>query len=299
MQVPVKPKMLSSCLKIIGGKRKLREKLYSMFPKDIETFYEPFAGSLAVLIGHEPWNREYVSDTNPFSMGFFRVLQTQPEAFWGLYEIERLKLSKEYFEKCKQDLTELQNHRDSDYRQLRLALSYYFVNKLCMNGIVRFNSKGICNSSYCGQTTGRGLFTRAWFDQIVTRIKDVSFNNVDYRVLLRHANHVEKPNAFVKAALGRDLPGPETRFIMADPPYTGPGVYTEYWSSRFKEPEQEQLAELLAKSKARWLLTINDCEFIRGLYAGFNIHEHEVGYSCSQSSKGRGNHKELIITNFG
>jgi hypothetical protein len=43
--------------------------------------------------------------------------------------------------------------------------------------------------------------------------------------------------------------------------------------------------------------TINNDEFIKSIFDGFNIQEHNVQYSLSKKSSGRRHYGELIITN--
>src|SRR5690242_9091850 len=63
-----------------GGKRRVADLVWSRLG-NVDTYNEPFAGSLAVLLGrpHEP-RVETVNDLDCFIANFWRALQADPEA---------------------------------------------------------------------------------------------------------------------------------------------------------------------------------------------------------------------------
>lgn len=78
--------------------------------------------------------------------------------------------------------------------------------------------------------------------------------------------------------------------LYCDPPYF---EAEGYYGTGFGEREHWRLAELLKNAKGKWILSYNDTDFIRGLYAGCKI---EAVERCNNLSKGR--YKELIIRNY-
>src|SRR3990167_10256724 len=152
--------LLRSPVKIIGGKSRLRNKIYHLIPENTQCYYEPFLGSATVLIGAPKFGYETVNDISPWNINFFKCLQGNPEYLfkWISHYLEKLKSGgKETFTWLRSLLKE--DDFDSYFNKYEIAAIYYIIDKSCTNGIFRFNQKGLCNSSYCGTTEGRGWAT--------------------------------------------------------------------------------------------------------------------------------------------
>lgn len=278
---------LKSGLKLIGaktGSTKVsgRSIIYQMLPKDADAYIEPFAGSGAIFIGREPAAYEWINDINPYAINFFQVLQAQPEAFW-----DRLQSMTARVEAVKLEPKERQSAFFREVRdwqpacaEIHGAIWFYFIAKYSMNGIIRFNKSGFCNSSWCQTFKGRGIFDREWFDAVVERIRYTRFTQMDFGRMLLSIPKELQPKAIA----------------VLDPPYQG--VFTEYDRIKFSDADHEQLATILQNTHFRWLLTINDTPMVRNLYKGMNMKEVEIHYSCSNTAKGRGKKPELFITNY-
>jgi len=50
--------------------------------------------------------------------------------------------------------------------------------------------------------------------------------------------------------------------------------------------------------RGKWLLSINDNEYIRQLFDEYNFKEIDVQYNMSKDSFGRGKFRELLISNY-
>ncbi len=86
----------------------------------------------------------------------------------------------------------------------------------------------------------------------------------------------------------------EETLFFADPPY----FQTSGYGNEFGEKEHILLRDKLKQLKGKFILTINDHDFIRELYKDFNIEEVKVNYSVSRSLSARGEYAELIIKNY-
>ena len=84
--------------------------------------------------------------------------------------------------------------------------------------------------------------------------------------------------------------------IYLDPPYYG----TErYYQVQFSKEDHVRLFECLKKVKGKFILSYNDCEFIRQLYKDFNMDEVERNHSLLGKYKDKKHiYSELIITNY-
>jgi DNA adenine methylase len=265
--------ILKPGLKLIGVKTKIRQRLYDLFPKSYDRYVEPFLGTGGVLIGSKPVQYEYGLDLNQYVINYYQILQYEPQAFWETLE----GALEPPFYNPKADFATFRYHAIHNENKVSRAVFFYIVTKTCINGIWRLNKKGECNSSYCGTFQGRGFFTEEWFWQVVERIKNVQFAVQDYKTTL-------------------SMKYPKSTFIFVDPPYRA--CKTTYNGVSFSDEDHLDLYHLLCSQPAKWMVTINNDEFTRELYKCFNIHTHEVNYSCSQTNAGRGNKPELIITNY-
>jgi DNA adenine methylase len=268
--------MLRTPLKLIGAKTKIRDLLYEFFPKNYKSYVEPFMGSGSVFMGSPFPELEYVGDLNSYAINFFKVLQDDymSDEFWEYYQFNLRVVNekgKEHFIHMRSEVTV------AGCGMIRRAVYFYMISKLCMNGIFRLNKSGSCNSSYCGQTHGRGFMDRAWFDAVRERIYTVRFREIDYR----------------------QLPYNYNSFVFLDPPYSR--CKTTYngigWADKDFVDFREYVASVNACG-ARFMVTLNDNEFIRDLFKDYNMVLHDVNYSCSQTNAGRGKKPELIITNY-
>ena len=82
----------------------------------------------------------------------------------------------------------------------------------------------------------------------------------------------------------------KTAFFYCDPPY----FKTEkYYDVSFTQDDHERLKQRLSNIQGLFLLSYNDCAYIRELYRDFNIYGVD-----RDNNLGKGRYKELIITNY-
>jgi len=89
---------------------------------------------------------------------------------------------------------------------------------------------------------------------------------------------------------------PDTLFYL-DPPYYGcEGDYNDT-GILFRREEFTAMAELLSGIKGRFILSLNDHEEVRRIFAAFHFDAVGVTYSVGGGDKG-GRFGEVIITNY-
>lgn len=285
---------LRSALKIIGGKtgqtkKSTRSLLYRLEPYGIENYIDIFCGSGAIVIGNPIKHKlEILNDINPLVIKFFRVMQ-DPDLYKDFMAwLLSIEVSKDYFESCKTRLTE-HNQGLNPLDDFEISKNYYIINKFALNGIVRFNQSGKCNSPFCQTLKGRGLLTEDWSHKLHERVKDIELTNKTYQEILARAEALD----------------PEKTLVILDPPYSAKskenpgGCVTTYFNGKgFTKEDHEELAGKLNSAKYRWLLTIDDVPMIRELYKDCFIMDNEVFWCVSNTPKGRGKRNELIIANY-
>lgn len=83
-----------------------------------------------------------------------------------------------------------------------------------------------------------------------------------------------------------------TTFFYLDPPYHGVKLYNH----NFSDADFIRLKESLTNLKGKFLLSVNDDQFIRTLFDGFRIEEIEIFYSVQKHSGRR--YTELLVRNY-
>ena len=280
--------------KLFGAKTRNRDILYHLFPRGFYyRFIDVFMGTGGVLLETPVGRKRRGCDINEDVINYYHVLQQSPEEFWDEFQVEMEELfefgpdAADYGRECYEGYRNYLNTPDQDHKNYPVtwALCFYMMTKLGYNGLAsRRNKKGKLNCPYCKQIRGRGFFTREWFDYIVNNIKDVEFQNWDFR-----------------HTLGRSQQS-EFSFFFCDPPYRETAKKNkrqDYNGMEFTDDDHTELRDLLKWSRSQWMLTINDDDFTRELYKDFYVYPHEnFAYSCSQTPEGRGKRPELLVTNY-
>lgn len=93
----------------------------------------------------------------------------------------------------------------------------------------------------------------------------------------------------------------ENVFIYLDPPYAieNEGLYGKN-GDMHKNFDHEHFAEVMKNCKHKWLITYNDCEYIRNLFSFAIIIPFEASYGMKNVNKDKINQKgkEIIIKNY-
>lgn len=183
-------------IKWSGSKRSQSDEIISFFSTQINTYYEPFLGSGAVL-GHLKPKKAVVSDINKPLIALWKDLQKSPQKVledykkhWGLLQ----KKGHTYFYKIRDQFNKKQAPTD-----------FLFLTRTCVNGLIRYNKNGEFNNSL--HHTRKGMhpdrLEKIIFDWY-SLIKDYKFLDFDYRAATKDAKRGD--------------------FIYLDPPYFNTGV---------------------------------------------------------------------------
>ena len=158
-------------LKWVGGKTQIMDEVFSMFPKEMENYHEPFVGGGSVLVevlnrkrdGHfRIHGKKYASDVNARLIWFYKNVQRHPRDVW-----KHLKELKEDYDKCSkredknyciirkpQSKEDAYTSQESMYYWQRkrfneidtsseeAAALLLFLNKTCFRGIYREGPNG-------------------------------------------------------------------------------------------------------------------------------------------------------------
>lgn len=120
-------------IKYIGNKHRSAGFILSSFPQDYGTYYEPFAGSLAIL-GHLRPKHSVVSDVIEPLIDMWKLVKTKPRELadsyrenWEVYVKDR----RGAYEAIKARFNQSPNPHD-----------FLFVSRTCYGGVMRFRRDG-------------------------------------------------------------------------------------------------------------------------------------------------------------
>jgi DNA adenine methylase len=154
-------------LKWVGGKTQIIDTVLSLFPREIDNYYEPFLGGGSVLLGFlshvkhaqiKMTGKVYASDVNKRLIGLYRDIQSNPEEL--IEEVARL--SSEYLQITGTDVNrkantieEARTSQETYYYWVRkqynalsgsssiqVSAMFLFLNKTCFRGMYREGPNG-------------------------------------------------------------------------------------------------------------------------------------------------------------
>lgn len=152
-----------SFVKWVGGKAQLVSTLMEHFPREIDTYHEPFVGGGSVLIHvlelcerKEMHVKEFVvSDINSMLIECYRSIQTCPEQLMGELDVlaTRCTNAEEYY-----------ILRD-EYNAAPTPALFITLNKTCFRGLYRVNRKGQFNTPY-GNYKSPTIYKRTYIERL-------------------------------------------------------------------------------------------------------------------------------------
>ena len=258
--------MLSSPLKWVGGKSKLRSRIIDLIPDGVECWGEVFAGAGWVTFGKPPHPVEYLNDKNGDLANLWRVLKWKPAEL--LEEVHKHLY-------CRETFLELRQERPDGSDEMARAVWLYLLIQMSFGADVSRTQ----SASFGFWNKSRGdLFLNKSLDQFAPakeRLRGVFVENLDFADVIRR---YDQPRAF----------------HFCDPPYLGTCGYAE----GFTQDDHARLAETLNGIEGRFLVTVNDHPAIREMYAGKAILSCLEARGISRAPKAREAAPILLITNY-
>jgi len=251
----------------VGNKTKLAKQIVSLIPEDHDLYVEVFAGALSVLFAKElPQRakyREVVNDYNEELINLHRCIRKNPATLQ--FYLNQLLISREIFEDIKNRCYKPRNNIE------RAALYFYMIK-------VSFGTKGENFGMYAKSMKPQNIYKD--FYKYAKRLKFVTIENMDFEKLIKTYDR-------------------EEAFFYCDPPYVGTENYYKN-KKTFDIDDHKRLFETLKNIKGRFLLSYNDCDFVRKMYKDFNLLqskklEYTLGKNVHNKSKVV---RELYITNY-
>lgn len=252
--------MMNSFISWVGGKKALRSKILEQFPEKEEynRYIEVFGGAGWVLFSSERHAKmEIYNDANGNLVNLFRCVKYHPEALQK--ELEFSLMSREQFFSMKEQI-ECKGLTD-----IQRAARFFILIKESFG--VDLRSFGVRNKNMENAVE--------YILAVSKRLSMVVIENLDFEHLIKTYDR--------KDAL-----------FYVDPPYY---ESEDYYSEKFIAEDHVRLKQSLDKIRGKFLLSYNDCEYIRMLYKDYKIIEVDRTHSMLlQNNKPR--YKELLIRNY-
>ena len=285
---------MNSIISWVGGKKALRDIIYQRMPKAMGRYVEVFGGGGWVLFGRPPDTAmEVYNDYNSDLANLFRCVRDRPFAllkelnFLPINGRDEFSVLKKYLEKEEfmnpylQEELQLaeQNLSPPEFEEIRpILLENAEMNDVkraaAFYKLIRLSYGSGCTSYGCQPFDIRKTFHLIWEGS--RRLRNTMIENKDFEALIRQYER-------------------EDAFFYCDPPY----YQTEgHYAVAFVLEDHYRLRDTLASCQGKWLVSYNDCEFIRELYGNFQIEAVSRVNNLAQRYDGGSEYAEVLISNY-
>ena len=270
--------MIKTPLRYPGGKSRSVDLLLQYVPKFSE-YREPFIGGGSLFIalkGLYPKKKFWINDLYKELYYFYRWCKLKPQ--------DVIDNVKELKSKCGNDGKTMffdikERINSKKVPQKVIAAMFFVINRVSFSGTTM--SGGFSQSAFEKRFTNSSIDRLFEFSKILK--KNVRITNFDYEKVISKD--------------GRNV------FIYLDPPYAikNESLYGKN-GDLHKNFDHERFAKALKECKHKWMITYNDCDYIRNLFSWATIIPFEASYGMKNVRKDKENivqkGKEIIIKNF-
>lgn len=251
---------MNSFISWIGGKKILKQKICEEFPKEYRKYVEVFGGAGWVLFNDErPGKIEIYNDYNSELVNLFRCIKYHSAEVQK--ELQYILNSREIFKDY------FSQYKASGLTDIQRAVKFFVIlrtsygSRMQVFGSTKRNIENIIVK----------------FEEIQKRLSTVIIENQDFEKLIKSQDS-------------------ESTFFYLDPPYFETEKY--YKNVSFGGEDHKRLYDTLQNLKGKFLLSYNDCKYIRNLYKDYNIEEVQRFSNLTAATDERKNFKELLIKNY-
>ncbi|MFA5555372.1 MAG: DNA adenine methylase [Phycisphaerae bacterium] len=264
--------MIKSPLRYPGGKSRAVKTISPLIPEFGE-FREPFVGggSVFVYLKQKYPNKTYwINDLYTNLFHFWKQTQEYPSKL-----IDQVCSWRDEFKNGKELHRYLLDNIES-FDDLKKGAAFFVFNRITFSGTTE--SGGYSNAAF------EKRFTPSSIDRVkllASILHDTTITNYDYQ--------------YVVERKGQNV------FIFLDPPYYSATKSALYGKNGNMHTvfDHERFADVLKKTNHKWLITYDNCEYIKDLFSFANIEEWNLTYGMRNVNKDRSQvGKELFISNY-
>lgn len=264
--------MIKSPLRYPGGKSRAVELIASLVPS-FEEYREPFIGGGSIFI--------YLKQKFPNRKFWINDLYFELFKFWEMSQQNTEGVLEQIYEWRTKYPNGKELHRflvDNmlHFNDLERASAFFIFNRITFSGTTE--SGGFSEQAFHGRFTESSIVRLKEFSKVLPETK---ITNLDYQEVV----NTEGGNVF----------------IFLDPPYysaTKSGLYGKR-GTLHKGFDHERFAETMKNCKHNWVITYDDCPYIRDLFSFSNIMMWDATYGMKNVAENANQiGKELFISNF-
>lgn len=265
--------MIKSPLRYPGGKNRAVNFISQYIPSDFDSFREPFVGGGSVFIHTKqqyPDRQFWINDLYGLLHVFWHQMQNNAEQVVAQVEAWRRDFSNGV------ELYRFLNENIDSFNPIQQAAAFFTYNRITFSGTTL--SGGFSNAAFEKRFTDSSISRLC---AVASLLDDIQITNFDY------ADVVNAPG--------------ENVFIFLDPPYYSATKSALYGTNgnMHKSFDHERFAQTMRGCNHRWLITYDDCPYIRSLFDFAYITPWVQSYgmkniSANSSQKG----SELLISNY-
>ena len=264
--------MIKSPLRYPGGKSRSVDLISTIIP-EFDEFREPFLGGGSIFI--------YAKQRFPNKTFWINDLYFELYKFWEMTQKDVDALIDKIYEWRNQfpvgkELHKFLNKNLASFNDLERGAAFFIYNRITFSGTSL--SGGFSEHAFTGRFTESSIQRLNQFAKV---INGSTITNLDYEELVKREG--------------------ENVFVFLDPPYfsaTKSALYGKN-GNMHKSFNHVKFAENMKNCKHKWLITYDDCEYIRDLFSFANIMPWELMYGMRNVSAGADQKgKELFISNY-
>ena len=255
MPLSINEMKIKAILPWFGSKRNMAPKIIELIGKH-RVYWEPFCGSMAVLMLKPPCEMETVNDLHGDLINLARVIQDKELGFQLYDKLSRTLYAEQFFRESKERwMINFQSWSDVEPigKPIERAYDYFVVSWMGLNGV---SGTARCNYQFALRwCRGGGQGARRW--QSVMASMPAWHKRLQNVVILQR-------DAF---ELLDNIKDEEGVVIYCDPPYLDK---SDKYIHDFNPEDHEQLAKSLRRfTKARVIVSYYDDPRLESLYEGF------------------------------
>lgn len=249
---------MKSFISWIGGKNLLKKEIIARFPEESYDFYVEVFGGAAWVLFHKERHAE-TEIYNDLNGELVNLFRCVK------YHCSELQRELHHVLNSREMFNGFINENPSYLTDIQRAARFFTLIK------TSYGSK--CGTFGCAKKDVSVMTD--YLSAIEERLKSVVIEHKDFEDII---------NSFSKK---------KTLFYL-DPPYYGT---EKYYSAAFSQDDHIRLKSSLENINCKFILTYNNCDYIKFLYDSFRIVEVER-YNNLTTTRGGRYYKELIIMNY-
>lgn len=260
--------MANAIFRYPGGKYKAI-KFIKPFWEAIEhdEYREPFVGGGSVFIAKPLVKFNWINDLDTEIIAFYKTISQKEGKEKLINKLLSIEINKQLYDKL---------YFSKPKNNFNKAIRYYVLNRCSFSGITRWNS-------FIGDVRYNIQNAQQLIRDVGDKLSETRITDLDFEKVI-----LEKP-------LGK-----RGVFLFLDPPYAESRQVVAY-NKTFDKKDHLRLALILKNTNYPFLLTYDDCDFIRDQYKWAYLYSKSWTYSVANSRvhhnpREKGN--ELFISNF-